>query len=368
LIQDKDLRLHPDYISSTSTQRRYDIDWLRTIALGLLIMYHIVISFQPWAKAIYFIQNDDSLEWLWIPMSMLNVWRIPLLFMVSGMGVRFAMERRNLKQIILDRTLRIVVPLVFGIFAICPIAAYFVRDYYDLGGGYIPNAGHLWFLINIICYLLYFLYIVYYFTTEPDNRFLRFVSRALNRVPWLLFAAAIPLSLEALIANPEYYALFPTPHGHFVGMICFGLGLLFVSLKDAFWNAVRRVKLVAVAAAFLIYLVRLLVFQFEGIPKYLVGLESMFWMLGILGYGAAILNKPSRALSYLSKSVYPVYIIHMPIQYAISYYLIPMTLPASLKLGILLLGTFGACFVLYEVFIRQIKWIRPLFGVKFNQV
>ncbi len=30
-------------------ERRYDIDWLRVIAIGLLLIYHIAIVFQPWA-------------------------------------------------------------------------------------------------------------------------------------------------------------------------------------------------------------------------------------------------------------------------------------------------------------------------------
>lgn len=63
------------------TNRRYDIDWLRVIAIGLLLIYHIAIGFQPWGVFIGFIQNDEALESIWIPMSMLNVWRIPLLFL-----------------------------------------------------------------------------------------------------------------------------------------------------------------------------------------------------------------------------------------------------------------------------------------------
>ena len=32
----------------TKEERRYDIDWLRVIAIGLLLIYHIAIAFQPW--------------------------------------------------------------------------------------------------------------------------------------------------------------------------------------------------------------------------------------------------------------------------------------------------------------------------------
>lgn len=85
-----------------TTNRRYDIDWLRVIAIGLLLIYHIAIGFQPWGVLIGFIQNNESLESTWIPMSMLNVWRIPLLFFVSGMGVCFAIRKRNWKQLLLE--------------------------------------------------------------------------------------------------------------------------------------------------------------------------------------------------------------------------------------------------------------------------
>ena len=96
--------------------RRYDIDWIRIGAIGLLILYHAVISFQSWAEEIFFIKNEQELEILWILMSMFNVWRIPILFMVSGMGVYFAMQNRNWKQLLKDRVLRILLPFLLGRF------------------------------------------------------------------------------------------------------------------------------------------------------------------------------------------------------------------------------------------------------------
>ena len=81
------------------TSRRYDIDWLRVIAIGLLIIYHIGIGFQPWGVFIGFIQNNETLTQLWPPMAMLNIWRIPLLFFVSGMGVSFSLRKRSWKML-----------------------------------------------------------------------------------------------------------------------------------------------------------------------------------------------------------------------------------------------------------------------------
>ena len=135
--------------------RRHDVDWLRVLALGLLIVYHVVLSFQPWAQYIFFIQNKQSLEGLWILMGLINISRIPLLFVVSGMGVRFAVERRNWKQLLKDRTVRILIPYVFGLFFICPISVYVAMNYFGKEAQYIPNPGHLWFLANIFFYICY---------------------------------------------------------------------------------------------------------------------------------------------------------------------------------------------------------------------
>ena len=42
-------------MKTSVSERRYDIDWLRVIAIGLLLVYHIGIGFQPWGVFIGFI-------------------------------------------------------------------------------------------------------------------------------------------------------------------------------------------------------------------------------------------------------------------------------------------------------------------------
>src|SRR5882672_8771188 len=113
-----------------TTDRRYFIDWIQVIAIALLLLYHVAIGFQPWGMLVGFITNQKSWGSLWIPMMMLNVWRIPLLFFVSGMGVYFASQNRNWKQLIMERTSRIGVPFLFGFFCIVPIPIYILQAYY----------------------------------------------------------------------------------------------------------------------------------------------------------------------------------------------------------------------------------------------
>ena len=137
--------------------RRYDIDWLRVITIGLLIIYHIAACFQPFARDYSFMKNEPSMEAIWYPMTIINFWRIPILFFVSGMGVCFAMRKRNWKQLILERTRRILVPLIFGFFCIVPIHIALYLEYYQRELYYAVHQGHLWFLYNIFIYVLLFL-------------------------------------------------------------------------------------------------------------------------------------------------------------------------------------------------------------------
>ncbi len=181
---DYDHSMSSNKLSNTTAinwQRRYDVDWIRTLAMGLLIIYHVVVCFQPWASKIFFIQNKQPVEGLWIFMSMINVWRIPIIFMISGMGVCFAMERRDWKQLLKDRTVRILLPLIFGILFICPISAYVALTFYEMKTAYIPNAGHLWFLANIYLYVLLLLPLMVYLKKHPDNFIFSFLSKVLSR-------------------------------------------------------------------------------------------------------------------------------------------------------------------------------------------
>ncbi len=359
----------PSDITSASTAspapllRHHEIDWLRTIALILLIVYHIAISFQPWAGLIYFIPNNEPVTWLWIPMSLLNVWRIPILFLIAGMGARFAMERRSWQQLLGDRTLRILVPFVFGYFAICPLLPVIVTSYYDLTPVYVPNVGHLWFLGNIFVYVVVLLPLLHFLRKHPNARLLK-VIKVVGRWPILLLLFAVPMIISATLTNPDFFSSYAESwHGFWLGFVCFFVGILFVSVRAEVWSAAQRLRWYTVALASGLFLVRLLVYELEGVPHALTALESTCWMLAVLGFATLHLTQPSRALTYLSKSVYPIYIIHLPVQFALTYALVPLELPALVKFGILLVGTFALCALIYEAVLRRLGWFRLLFGI-----
>ncbi|MFC2134565.1 acyltransferase family protein [Bacteroidota bacterium] len=344
------------------SERRYDIDWLRVIAIAMLLIYHVVIVFQPWGIYIGFIQSMETSDAIWIPMAMLNVWRIPLLFFVSGMGVCFALRRRDWKQLLADRARRILLPLIFGSFFIVPIHIFLYQNYYEQDIVYSPSVGHLWFLLNICIYVLQI--IGFAFLDKNYNYKFFNVVRNLLKQPYFIYLFFIPFIIEVELINPEYFSVYiDGPHGFLLGIIAFFFGFYFVAIGDVFWNAVEKTKITSLSIAVILYLVRLFFFELNG-PHFLTSIESMSWIFAILGFGYKYLNKPSKILNYLSQAVYPIYIIHMIFLYWASYVILPLGLSMGVNLILIILFTFTGCYVTYELLIKRIGFLRPLFGLK----
>ena len=342
--------------------RRYDIDWLRVMAIGLLILYHIGIGFQPWGVFIKFIQNDKSLESLWIPMSMLNIWRIPLLFFVSGMGVCFALRKRKWKQLILERTQRILIPFIFGIFFIVPLHIILWQKYYSQGVTYSPGIIHLWFLGNIFIYVI-LLSPLFFRMKKNENGKLKRLLDKLYKSPAGLISIALPFILETLIVNPDSFETYSlTFHGFMIGLLAFFFGFTAIYCGNEFWNSALRWRWAFLAAAIGMFMVRLLIFDLKP-PHYILPVESISWILSAFGFAYRHLNRPGKVLRYLSRAAYPVYITHMVFLYLGSYFIFPLSMPAGIKLILMIVFTTLSCFVFYDLIIRRIKYIRPLFGL-----
>ena len=302
----------------SNSDRRFDIDWLRIIALGLLIIYHISVVFQPWAYFIYFVQSEKSVESIWLAMSLINIWRIPLLFIISGMGVCFAIRRRNWKELLKDRTRRILLPLIFGSLFIVPVHGYIYQTFMGLEHIYFPNLGHLWFLSNILIYVLVLCPVFFYLKRNPDSILLRIFKRIL-KFPVALYLITLPFIFEATLVAPEqgFETYANTYHGFWLGLLAFITGFFFISIGDTFWQAVGKIKGCALAVAISLFLVRTIFFKIKG-PIYLIVIESWSWLFAVFGFGASYLNHPSKKLTYLSKAVYPCYILHMIFLYLAS--------------------------------------------------
>jgi len=343
------------------SERRYDIDWIRVIAIGLLLFYHITISFQPWATLILFMKSNEPIEALWVPMSLINIWRIPLLFFVSGMGVCFAIRRRNWKALIKERFLRIMVPFLFGCLAIVPLHIFLWQDYYNQILSYTPMPFHLWFLGNIFIYVVILSPLFFWFKRIEGSQKSGQIKAFFGSPLGLILVVAL-LIAEVMLVSPMSFEIYAMNwHGFFIGLICFSAGFMFIYAGSRFWNMVRAYSFAFLSAAFALYLVR----YFDLVsPYYLTALESFHWVLAVFGLGYRYLNIKSRSLAYLSQAAYPVYILHMLFLNLSCTIVFEWNISVGLQFILVLLGTFLGCFVTYEWMIRRTPWLRPLFGLR----
>tara|TARA_R110002167_G_scaffold158880_6_gene354245 strand:- start:11282 stop:12400 length:1119 start_codon:yes stop_codon:yes gene_type:complete len=367
--------------------RRYDLDWLRVIVFGLLIFYHVGMFFVPWG---FHIKNNVIYHWLIYPMLFLNQWRLPILFVISGMGTYFALKKRTAKQFAWERIVRLYVPLTVGMLLIVPPQVYIERivnhqfdgSYFDFWPsqaflGIYPEGNmswhHLWFLPYLLIYSLVLVPVFMYLGKHPDNRLFQWFKKQAAR-PIGLFWFIIPLYFFEAFLEP----VFPVTHaliGDWFTLInflfLFFYGFILMSIRDAFWTTVekyRRSYLITGLIGFSMLMVIKLGFEDSTSIHFTEAFIKVFnlwaWILALFGYAAKYLNRTSRTLTYANEAVYPFYILHQTIMLILGYWLMDLSWGFVPKFTIMIFGTFVLSWLLYEFGIRRWKVARPLFGLK----
>ena len=351
-------------------ERRHDVDAIRAIALFLLIAYHLGISFTSLAPFVFFIPNIKSIDSLWIPMAMINTWRIPILFLISGIAFRFSFDNRSPLQLIKERLKVLGLPLLFGSFTSGALVIYFATLFWERKGEgeayYGADSVHLWFLENIIIYSLIFVLMLRYIPLLRNKS--SFLSKLLAK-PGGIFLFSIPIIYEGHLVETGYwregsdYSLYvDTWHGFFLGAIWFLLGIILTSQGEAFWESNKINWKIHAVFAFSLYIYRFLD-EFEGVDNRIIAFESFNFIFLALGLGATYLNKESTQLNYYRTAIFPVYIVHFPIQYGLMLYFGGWDINPWIKYFLFL---FLVCFLSLTFYhsIKNIKLIRPLFGLR----
>lgn len=377
-----------------TTNRRYDLDWLRVIAFYILIFFHVGMIFVPWD---FHIKNSVTAEWFETWMAFLHQWRLPLLFTISGAVVFYSLKNRSGKIFLKERFIRLFIPLVFGMFIIVPPQIYFERisngihfeNYFQfwltvfnfvpfpLGGSL--SWHHLWYVLYIFVYSIIALPLFLFLRSSKSLKLKNKISDLIDKNPNAIY-------LVGFLFLILYFTLshrFPTTHGliddwynHAVSFSFFMLGF-FISSINGFRELLLKKRKQSLVIALIPASILIL---FVWGPTFKIVNEDAEWFIyvygflkwtfipsflfAIFGYGNHLLNKPSKILSYANESVYPLYILHQTVELIFGYYLIQLDLPLMIKFILLVVITFGVSLLLYEIIIKRINILRILFGMK----
>ena len=105
-----------------TSSRRHDIDALRALAFALLILYHVGMYYV--AGWHWHLKSPHAAEWLRWPMVAVNVWRMDLVFLISGVAFGFLARGKTTAALIGQRAWRLLLPLAFGMAVVVPYQAY----------------------------------------------------------------------------------------------------------------------------------------------------------------------------------------------------------------------------------------------------
>jgi len=366
-------------------ERRNDLDWLRVLVFALLILYHVGMFFVPWD---WHLKNNVIYPWLKWPMLFVNQWRLPILFLISGMGTYYALGRRSWGKFSRERLARLGLPLIVGMLFIVPPQVYFERldqgrysgsyaQFYSMAfDGIYPQGNlswhHLWFLPYLLLFSLLLSPILVGIAQRP-GRFTRGIKGMLQK-PGNLYLFTVPLYLTEVFVEPH----FPVTHALigdwftlvFNGLIFF-MGFMLIASGPIFWEGLEKIRKKALAIGLFTFsglLVIWLGFQDSAPVHYVEGMFKVVnlwsWILVLLGYGAKYLNRPSKALAYANRAVYPFYILHQTITVALAYAVKDLPWGLWPKALVLVLGTFGLGWAIYDLLILRIPWLHPHFGLK----
>lgn len=98
--------------------RRHDLDWLRIALFGLLIIHHIGMFYVAnWG---WHAKSQYRSEWLESVLLVVEPWRMPAIWLISGIAIRFLMAKIDVWRFTSLRSLRLLLPLLFGILVVVP--------------------------------------------------------------------------------------------------------------------------------------------------------------------------------------------------------------------------------------------------------
>jgi hypothetical protein len=364
------------------------------LVFGLLILYHIgMVYVADWG---FHYKSDYQAQWLKSLMILVNQWRLPLLFLISGIAMRFLLNKVELLRFVGLRTLRLWIPLLFGIWVIVPPQLYiemtvngdlldisywqFYRAFFDLSHPYFENyqsgifphvdVNHLWYIRELWYFSMYL--IMLYLPLKITGLFDRLSKLIDQHNVWLIiWVPTLIMTILSFVVFPEDSESIRKAEGF--GFLCWGF---LIGWNPHFWQTIknyRKLLLFMAVGSFVILIVyyhTVYSERTESVVGWLKFSEMLLgntnrwlWILMLLGYANQYLNHNHRYLSYLNQAVYPYYILHQSIIVVTAFSLSAFNLGPIIEPLLVIVTTILGCAFGFEI-IRRFAPLRLLFGLK----
>lgn len=386
-----------------STERRFDIDWLRIFATYLLLLFHTAMVFNP--APFFHIRNGEVSFFFLILCGFVGLWHMPLFFILAGWSAHASLAARGTGAFLRERVRRLLVPLVAGCVLLMPSIKYLERSngldanytglyvdpalqhtFHQVIPSGLPEAAafdesfltflptfftdpsrftwaHLWFIAYLLMMTVLYLPLLGWIQRLPD--------RAAGKIsaPWV-YAPIVPLALIQINLRPLWPGL-PNLVQDWANVAYYTVFLLagfllarFPGLEAATHHERNRALAVAGAATAALVLGVAGVIQSASIILALTAVAGWCWVIAFLGHAHRRLQRDAAVLGYLTESAFPVYLLHQSAIVLPGYFLIQLPIGIWAKFALLLATATGLTFSAYHFLVRRHSLPRLLCGMK----
>ncbi|MFC1981011.1 acyltransferase family protein [Chloroflexota bacterium] len=384
---------------TTKPSRLHYIDWLRVLAMLAIFVYHSNRFFDEFG---WHLKNADQSIISTLFTGLLDVWLMPLFFLLSGVGSWYALKFRSGGQYLFDRVKRLLIPLyTVGIFIIVLPQVYFEEvtnhgftgTFWEMIPNYFSSMldqlhasplffnvfwGHLWFLQFLFLISLVTLPLLIYLKSEAGQKLINKLATWCSRwggvflflIPLILVRIGLKSLFEGQMTWAElvYYAVF------------FLIGYI-IPADNRFTDSFKRCGWVCLALGIVGwggvgFFIGVLDYNYPGSEPFslmfvlfqiILSIANLSWVVFILGLGVKYLNFGNKTVNYGNDAVLPFYILHQTIILVVGWFVITWDIGILPKYLIIIVVSFILIMALYELLIRRINIVRFLFGMRLKK-
>jgi hypothetical protein len=378
------------------TERRFDLDWLRIVAFGLLILYHCGMFYVSWDWHVKSRFASDTIEPL---MRLTNPWRLTLLFLIAGAASRFMADKLSVSSFASARMGRLWPPLLLAVFVIVPPQTYyeiaaameglngaeahnalenFYVRYVTASGNWCdaegclttPTYNHMWFVAYLILYTLALLPLLPLLKRIPKAASALLAGPLLIITPWIVMTI-LRLTLFPIFGETHDFRVDWYLHPLYFGVFLFGFA---IAKHQPFFDRCVRLRWVALGLALIAWAGFI---AYAGAfddgaapPEWLRAImrgvrEFQAWCAIVAAIGFAhryLKDADGPVRRVLTQAIFPFYLVHQTIIVVAGRHLdalqMPLWIEAPTIIGVTALG----CWLFYDVG-RRIKPLRIWIGL-----